>query len=75
MVVLCATLMTISCFGLMVVWACNTFYIAEIQALLIGITLGWEAGFNKVICFSDSLHVIKLVAKEIPKFHIIMLTS
>ena len=34
----------------------------EIQALLIGIKLCWQAGFKKVICFSDSLHVVKLVA-------------
>jgi len=42
---------------------------AEIQALLTGITLCCEAGFKKIVCFSDSLHVVQLVAKETPRFH------
>jgi len=41
----------------------------EIQALLIGIKLCWQAGFKKVICYSDSLHVVKLVTMETHRYH------
>jgi len=42
---------------------------AEIQALLTGIKLCWEAGYRKLMCFSDSLHVVQLVMKDISRFH------
>jgi len=31
---------------------------AEIHALMIGIKLCCEAGYKKLVCFSDSLHVV-----------------
>jgi ribonuclease HI len=34
---------------------------AEIQALLIDIKLCWQTDFKKVICYSDSFHVVQLV--------------
>jgi len=42
---------------------------AEIQALLTGIKLCWKAGYIKLMCFSDSLHVVQLVMKNISRFH------
>jgi hypothetical protein len=36
--------------------------------LLTEIILCWEARFKKIMCLSDSLHVVQLVAKEIPRF-------
>jgi ribonuclease HI len=37
---------------------------AEIQALLTSIKLCWGAGYRKLVCYSDSLHVVHLVMKE-----------
>ncbi|XP_024630775.1 uncharacterized protein [Medicago truncatula] len=42
---------------------------AEIQALWIGIKLCWEAGYKKLMCYSDSLHVVQLVSTDTPRFH------
>lgn len=42
---------------------------AEIQALLVGIKLCWQAVFRKVKCFSDSLHVVQLVKEGTSQFH------
>jgi hypothetical protein len=40
---------------------------AEIHAHVIGIKLCWEACYEKLVCFSDSLHVVHLVSKEVSK--------
>ena len=42
---------------------------AEIHALMIGIKLCWEAGYKNLVCFSDSLHVVQLVSKEVSRLH------
>jgi len=42
---------------------------AEIHALMIGIKLCWEAGYKKLACFSDSLHVVHLLSKEVSRLH------
>jgi len=42
---------------------------AEIQALLVGIRLCWQTGFRKIMCFSYSLHLVKLVTKGTSQFH------
>jgi len=42
---------------------------AEIHAFMIGIKLCWEAGYKKLVCFSDSLHVVHLVSKEVSMLH------
>jgi hypothetical protein len=41
----------------------------EIQALLIVIKLCWQAGLRKVICYFDSLHVVKLVTMRTHQYH------
>jgi len=42
---------------------------AEIQALLVGIKQCWQTEFRKVMCFSDSLHVVQLVKEGTSQFH------
>ena len=42
---------------------------AEIHALMIGIKLCWEAGYKKLVCFSDSLHVVQLLSKKVSRLH------
>ncbi|XP_024626898.1 uncharacterized protein [Medicago truncatula] len=42
---------------------------AEIQALLTSVKLCWDAGYRKLICYSDSLHAVQLIMKETTKFH------
>jgi hypothetical protein len=44
----------------------NIWYI-EIHAIMIGIQFCWEADYNKLIYFSDSLRVVHLMTKEVPK--------
>lgn len=34
---------------------------AEIHALLVDLTLCWQANFHKIICYSDSLHAVQLM--------------
>ena len=46
----------------------NIFH-AEIQALLVGIRLCWQAGYRQVMCFSNSLHVVQLVIEGTSQFH------
>jgi len=42
---------------------------ARMNSLFIGTKLCWQAGFNKVVCFSYSLHVVHLVTNETSEFH------
>jgi len=42
---------------------------AEIHTLMIGIKLCWEAGYKKLVCFSDSLHVVQLLSKKVSRLH------
>ena len=35
----------------------------------VGIKLCWQTGFRKVMCFSDSLHVVQLVKEGTSQFH------
>ena len=37
---------------------------AEIQTLLTSIKLCWDAGYRKLVCYTDFLHVVQLVMKE-----------
>ena len=36
---------------------------------MIGIKLCWEAGYKKLVCFSDSLHVVQLLSKKVSRLH------
>lgn len=45
------------------------YFHTEIHALLVGLKLCWQAGFQKVICYSGSLHVVQLVSMGIHHFH------
>ena len=42
---------------------------AEMYVLMIEIKLWWEAGYKKLVCFSDTHHVAHLVSKEMSKLH------
>lgn len=42
---------------------------AELMALFLGISLCWELGFRKVMCFTDSLNVLKLIEDGDHNFH------
>jgi ribonuclease HI len=34
---------------------------AEIQTLLIGVKLCWDTYYIKIVCYSDSFHIVQLV--------------
>lgn len=42
---------------------------AEVVALLRGIMLCWEAGYRAVVCYTDSLNMVKMVTDRVPIYH------
>jgi len=65
----CVTMMEYFNFGFYGSVGLSNILHAEIQALLVGIKLCWQAGLRKVMCFSDSLHVVQLVKEGTSLFH------
>jgi len=54
----------------MVVWGTlSNILHAEIHVLLNRIKFCWETRYKKLVCFSDSLHVVHLVSKEALRLH------
>ncbi|PNX95949.1 ribonuclease H [Trifolium pratense] len=43
---------------------------AELLALLFGLQLAWDKGLSNIICYSDSLNVVKLVTAPITPMHL-----